>query len=466
MMESDLSRALGNLNLEGEEMDEVYVPVMAYERVEEKYQFSLVGKVLTASGFNLPCWVQIWNLPPDYIDAEIEIAIGAHIGEVIEVDKRSIEQERGRYVGVEVKLHTGKPLKRRGVVPIRLSRVQVVYKYEKICEGAGNKYDPWILVHGERKLQNRRRDFRNEQEFWKQTGGEGDQDVLQRTKPTRYGRLEGDRTSNEIGDERRRREGDGRWGEIHQPMMEEEGNERRSGGTGKQHSSEVQERARNGENVLYDGGSREGGSERGSEGDFGKEMRKRRFNGDGLHDLNKDTIIELNEATYAPNHKREVGLHEINVVVEDLQDVYIKQGRVNKRVPAVFPMRGGKENIQTGIGQNMEDKHAENGLKRRKRDDELNEVAVETIIGDTHINMEPKTMFNMGQQDTQGARDRCRVIKGSTNKNKRGSKLKVGKGDKDVRQGQILATGEGLEQGYVNALGEDGKEILLKGKLL
>ncbi|GAA0156004.1 hypothetical protein LIER_43339 [Lithospermum erythrorhizon] len=56
------------------------------------------------------------------------------------------------------------------------------------------------------------------------------------------------------------------------------------------------------------------------------------------------------EATYTPNHKRGVGLHEINVVVEDLQDVYIKQGRVNKSVPIVFPMRGGKENIQTGEG--------------------------------------------------------------------------------------------------------------------
>ncbi|GAA0156005.1 hypothetical protein LIER_43340 [Lithospermum erythrorhizon] len=24
----------------------------------------------------LPCWVQIWNLPPSYIDTEIGIAIG------------------------------------------------------------------------------------------------------------------------------------------------------------------------------------------------------------------------------------------------------------------------------------------------------------------------------------------------------------------------------------------------------
>ncbi|GAA0141173.1 hypothetical protein LIER_02377 [Lithospermum erythrorhizon] len=50
---------------------------------------------------NLPCCVQIWNLPLGYVDAEIGRAIGAHIGEVIEVDRRSIEQERGRYLRVK-----------------------------------------------------------------------------------------------------------------------------------------------------------------------------------------------------------------------------------------------------------------------------------------------------------------------------------------------------------------------------
>ncbi|GAA0164107.1 hypothetical protein LIER_19821 [Lithospermum erythrorhizon] len=111
------------------------VPALAYERVEEKFQFSLIGKVLTTRRFNvralkdslklehLPSWVQIWNLRPGYIDAEFGRAIRAHIDEVIEVDKRSIEQERGRYLRVKVRLHVGKPLKRGGIVPLRHSKV-------------------------------------------------------------------------------------------------------------------------------------------------------------------------------------------------------------------------------------------------------------------------------------------------------------------------------------------------------
>ncbi|GAA0143849.1 hypothetical protein LIER_04435 [Lithospermum erythrorhizon] len=127
-MDGELSRVLGNLSLEGEQIDEVFVPILEYELIEEKCQYSLIGKLLTTRKLNdkgytmepwffeghtillreweaekplemiqlttLPCWGQIWNLPPGYI--------GVEISEVIEVDKRSIEQQRGRYVRVKL----------------------------------------------------------------------------------------------------------------------------------------------------------------------------------------------------------------------------------------------------------------------------------------------------------------------------------------------------------------------------
>ncbi|GAA0166073.1 hypothetical protein LIER_40111 [Lithospermum erythrorhizon] len=52
-MEADVTRVLGSLTLEGEESDEVFVPPLAYERVEEKIQYSLVGKVFISKKFSV-----------------------------------------------------------------------------------------------------------------------------------------------------------------------------------------------------------------------------------------------------------------------------------------------------------------------------------------------------------------------------------------------------------------------------
>ncbi|GAA0155654.1 hypothetical protein LIER_38126 [Lithospermum erythrorhizon] len=133
--ESDLARVLGSLLLEGEELEEVYVPDLAYDKVEEKNQFGREGshqqeipcsniqgdhpKSLGGSSWgepwlfegyaivlrrweaemqidqvvfhSLPCWVQVWNFPLGYVEEVIGQAIVAHIGDVMEVDKRSIE---------------------------------------------------------------------------------------------------------------------------------------------------------------------------------------------------------------------------------------------------------------------------------------------------------------------------------------------------------------------------------------
>ncbi|GAA0160035.1 hypothetical protein LIER_16682 [Lithospermum erythrorhizon] len=88
----------------------------------------------------LPCWAQIWNLPLGYVDVDFGMAIGAHIGEVLEVDSRSIKQEKGRMLGHK---HYSCEKKFMGESN-RLSRP--------------NKYDSCILVHGERRQFARRRE--------------------------------------------------------------------------------------------------------------------------------------------------------------------------------------------------------------------------------------------------------------------------------------------------------------------
>ncbi|GAA0160285.1 hypothetical protein LIER_16872 [Lithospermum erythrorhizon] len=45
----------------------------------------------------LPCWVQIWNLPLGFVNKEMGLAVGAHVGKVLDMDTRGLEQERGRY---------------------------------------------------------------------------------------------------------------------------------------------------------------------------------------------------------------------------------------------------------------------------------------------------------------------------------------------------------------------------------
>ncbi|GAA0168168.1 hypothetical protein LIER_22942 [Lithospermum erythrorhizon] len=186
---------MGSMSLEGEELGEVIVQDYAYDRVEERFQFSVIGRVLTQKKFHvptlkdtvralwggeegvqildmgsnlfhfvfnegaqmvrvlqgepwlfkgyaiiikrwfpgmqvedvvldsLPCWVQVWNLPLGYVGAEFGQTTGAHIGEFMELDKCSIEEERGLYVRVRVRLDVNKPLKRGGFIHIRTGKV-------------------------------------------------------------------------------------------------------------------------------------------------------------------------------------------------------------------------------------------------------------------------------------------------------------------------------------------------------
>ncbi|GAA0167536.1 hypothetical protein LIER_22449 [Lithospermum erythrorhizon] len=86
----------------------------------------------------LPCWVQIWNLPLGFIEVEMGRAVGAHIGKVLDVDTRSLEQQLWaiwhEYFNCEDK-----------------------YNDEAAKNLRVNKYDPWMLVRWERLTNTRKK---------------------------------------------------------------------------------------------------------------------------------------------------------------------------------------------------------------------------------------------------------------------------------------------------------------------
>ncbi|GAA0186161.1 hypothetical protein LIER_33449 [Lithospermum erythrorhizon] len=94
-MEADLARVLGALDIEGEKLGKVLQgePWLFEGHWILIQQWEAEMKVGDLFWRHIPCWVQIWNLPLGYVDVDFGRAIGAYIGEVIEVDHRSIEQE-------------------------------------------------------------------------------------------------------------------------------------------------------------------------------------------------------------------------------------------------------------------------------------------------------------------------------------------------------------------------------------
>ncbi|GAA0139840.1 hypothetical protein LIER_01309 [Lithospermum erythrorhizon] len=82
----------------------------------------------------IPYWVQIWNLPLGFVDVEMSRVVGAHVGTVLDVDKRNVEQGGGRYVRVKIGLDIGKPFKRGSFVLMRTGKVQLLYRYAKLCD--------------------------------------------------------------------------------------------------------------------------------------------------------------------------------------------------------------------------------------------------------------------------------------------------------------------------------------------
>ncbi|GAA0161527.1 hypothetical protein LIER_39248 [Lithospermum erythrorhizon] len=81
---------------------------------------------------SLPCWVRIWNHLLGYVDTDFGKAVGAHIGEVMEVDRRSVDRER---------------------VDTSELKEDDIWGVSRI-----NKFDSWMLVHREKRMYGKRRE--------------------------------------------------------------------------------------------------------------------------------------------------------------------------------------------------------------------------------------------------------------------------------------------------------------------
>ncbi|XP_058775708.1 uncharacterized protein LOC131649978 [Vicia villosa] len=85
-------------------------------------------------------WVRISSLPVEYYDTRALFVFGYRIGHTVKVDKRTIKQERGKYVRICVTINLAKPL-------LAMLRIQgSIYKIEYeglpllclVCERYGN----------------------------------------------------------------------------------------------------------------------------------------------------------------------------------------------------------------------------------------------------------------------------------------------------------------------------------------
>lgn len=66
-------------------------------------------------------WVQVWKLPFDLMNEEAGREIGGSLGEVLDMDAKSITSDQARFLQISVDLPLDKPL-RRGALVISLER--------------------------------------------------------------------------------------------------------------------------------------------------------------------------------------------------------------------------------------------------------------------------------------------------------------------------------------------------------
>ena len=70
-------------------------------------------KGLTSSNISFshsPFWVQVWGLPFEHMSEEVVTEIGCKLGNVLEVDKRSMQADQAKYIKVRINLPIDKPL--------------------------------------------------------------------------------------------------------------------------------------------------------------------------------------------------------------------------------------------------------------------------------------------------------------------------------------------------------------------
>lgn len=63
-----------------------------------------------------PFWVQVWGLPFEYMNVEVGKELGRKLGNVIEVDKRSMQDDQVKFLRIKVDLPIDKPLRRGGYI--------------------------------------------------------------------------------------------------------------------------------------------------------------------------------------------------------------------------------------------------------------------------------------------------------------------------------------------------------------
>ncbi|KAK9991321.1 hypothetical protein SO802_026306 [Lithocarpus litseifolius] len=94
------------------------------------------GKGLTATNITFthtPFWIQVWGLPFEYMTEEAGKDIGGKIGKVIEVDKRSLQAERAKFMRIRVEIVIAKPLRRGGnITNADGDRCWLTFRYERL----------------------------------------------------------------------------------------------------------------------------------------------------------------------------------------------------------------------------------------------------------------------------------------------------------------------------------------------
>ena len=80
-----------------------------------------------------PFWVQVWGLPFKHMSEEVGKNIGGKLGEVLEVDKRSLQTDQAKFIRIKVDLPIDKPLRRGGYINIEDGhRCWITFKYERL----------------------------------------------------------------------------------------------------------------------------------------------------------------------------------------------------------------------------------------------------------------------------------------------------------------------------------------------
>ena len=80
-----------------------------------------------------PFWVQVWWLPFEHMYEEVVIEIGCKLGNVLEVNKQSMQADQAKYIKVRINLPIDKPLRRGGYISVEDGeQCWVTFKYERL----------------------------------------------------------------------------------------------------------------------------------------------------------------------------------------------------------------------------------------------------------------------------------------------------------------------------------------------